>query len=59
MRTSRAFSDNPIGVLFDPTLVHESFKTGADFSMPRKDIRAGRYLPEQIANFVNRSSHSH
>jgi len=50
MRTSRAFSENPIGVFFDPVRVYESFKSGADFRTLQKDVRAGRYLPEQIPN---------
>lgn len=48
MRTSRAFSENPIGVSFDPARVYQSFKSGTDFSTLLKDIRAGHYLPEQI-----------
>jgi catechol 2,3-dioxygenase len=50
MRTSRAFSENPIGVFFDPARVYESFKSGADFKTLQKDVRAGCYLPEQISN---------
>jgi len=50
MRTSRAFSDNPIGVFFDPARVYETFKSGVDFKTLQKDVRAGNYLPEQIPN---------
>jgi catechol 2,3-dioxygenase len=50
MRTSRAFSDNPIGVFFDPARVYETFKSGVDFKALQKDVRAGHYLPEQIPN---------
>jgi catechol-2,3-dioxygenase len=50
MRASRAFSENPIGVFFDPARVYESFKSGADFRTLLQDVRAGRYLPEQIPN---------
>jgi catechol 2,3-dioxygenase len=50
MRTSRAFSENPIGVFFDPARVYESFQSGADFKTLQKDVRADCYLPEQIPN---------
>ena len=50
MRTSRAFSENPIGVFFDPGRVYERFKAGADFRALQKDVRAGGYLPAQIPN---------
>jgi catechol 2,3-dioxygenase len=50
MRTSRAFSENPIGVFFDPARVYESFKSGADFRTLQKDVRAGRYLPGETPN---------
>ena len=50
MRTSRAFSENPIGVFFDPARVYESFNSGADFRTLQKDVHAGCYLPEQIPN---------
>ena len=50
MRTSRAFSENPIGVFLDPARVYESFKSGADFRTLEKDVRGGSYLPEQDPN---------
>jgi hypothetical protein len=50
MPTSRAFSENPIGAFFDPARVYEHFMSGADFRTLQKDVRAGRYLPEQIPN---------
>ena len=50
MRTSRAFSENPMGVFFDPARVYESFKSGADFRTLQKDVRAGRYLPGETPN---------
>ena len=50
MRTSRAFSENPIGVFFDPSRIHECFEAGAGFSTPLKEVRTGDYLPEEIPN---------
>jgi catechol 2,3-dioxygenase len=50
MRTSRAFAENPIGVFFDPARVYESFKSGTDFKTLQTDVRAGRYMPEEIPN---------
>jgi len=50
MRSSRAFSQNPIGVFFDPARLYESFMSGADFRTLRNDVRSARYLPEQIPN---------
>ena len=47
---SRAFSENPIGVFFDPARVYEIFKSGADVRTLQQDVRAGRYLPAQIPN---------
>ena len=48
MRTSPEFAANPIGVFFDPALVHAAFASGTDFKSLQKSIRAGAYLPEAI-----------
>jgi catechol 2,3-dioxygenase len=41
MRTSRAFSENPIGVFFDPARVYESYKSGADLRTLQKTRNLG------------------
>jgi catechol 2,3-dioxygenase len=48
MRTSRAFSENPIGVFFDPARVYESFKSGTEFRVLERSIRAGEYAPNPV-----------
>jgi catechol 2,3-dioxygenase len=48
MRKSRAFSENPIGVFFDPGRVYEAFQSGVDFKSLEINVRAGSYLPEQM-----------
>jgi len=48
MRTSRAFSENPMGVFFDPARVYESFKSGTEFRVLERSIRAGDYAPISV-----------
>jgi hypothetical protein len=45
MRTPRAFSENPMGVFFDPARVYESFKSGTEFWVLERSIRVGDYAP--------------
>ena len=48
MRTSRAFSENPMGVFFDPARVYESFKSGTALRVLERSIRAGDYAPISV-----------
>ena len=48
MRTSRAFSENPMGVFFDPARVYESVKSGTEFRALERSIRAGDYAPNPV-----------
>jgi catechol-2,3-dioxygenase len=48
MRTSPAFSANPIGVFFDPAKVYETYRSGTDFNTLQKAVRAGAHLPHPI-----------
>ena len=48
MRTSADFAANPIGTFFDPVLVYDKMKSGVDFKVLQKSIRAGDYLPNPV-----------
>jgi catechol 2,3-dioxygenase len=48
MRTSADFAANPIGTFFDPALVYDEMKSGANFKTLQKSIRAGEYLPDPV-----------
>jgi catechol 2,3-dioxygenase len=48
MRTSPDFAANPIGTFFDPARVYDALRSGADFRVLQKSIRAGAYLPDPI-----------
>jgi catechol 2,3-dioxygenase len=50
MRTSSDFAANPIGTFFDPVRVYDAFKSGIDFKVLQKSIRAGDYVPDPIPN---------
>ena len=50
MRTSPVFAANPIGVFFDPSLVHEAHSSGMDFKTLQETIRAEKFLPNPIPN---------
>jgi catechol-2,3-dioxygenase len=50
MRRSPQFAANPIGVLFDPARVYETFKSGTDFETLEKAVYAGAFLPDPIPN---------
>ena len=50
MRTSPDFAANPIGTFFDPALVYDAMKSGADFKTLQKSMRAGAYQPDQLPN---------
>jgi catechol-2,3-dioxygenase len=48
MRTSTDFAANPIGTFFDPGVVYDKIKSGADFGALKKSMRAGDYLPNPV-----------
>jgi catechol 2,3-dioxygenase len=50
MRTSEAFSQNPVGAFFDPDRVLAAYKAGTTFEQLQKDTYAETYPPSKPPN---------